>query len=97
MKQVATFQIQDIFKITGRGIVFGGLILGGEFMIEDLIKFDFKGQTLERKIKGLDAGMRIYEGNPKAGIMIECLNQKEMDDLRNWNPNLTIGKIYSNE
>lgn len=95
MKQVATFQIQDIFKITGRGIVFSGIVLTGEFMIGDLVKFDFKGQILERKIKGLDAGMRIKEGYPKVAIMIECLNQKEIDDLRNWNSNLTIGEIYS--
>ena len=64
-------------------------------MIGDLVKFDFKGQILERKIKGLDAGMRIKEGDPKVGIMIECQNQKEIDDLRNWNSNLTIGEIYS--
>ena len=39
--------------------------------------------------------MRVTEGKPNVGIMIESPNEQEIDDLRNWNPNLTIGKIYS--
>jgi len=94
MKHIATYQIHDTFRITGRGIVFAGFILNGEFMIGDFIRFDFKGQLLERKIKGIDAGMRVSEGRPNVGVMIESPNEQEIDDLRNWNPNQTIRKIY---
>jgi hypothetical protein len=95
MKHIATYQIHDTFRITGRGIVFAGFILNGEFMTGDFIRFDFKGQLLERKIKGIDAGMRVSEGKPNVGIMIESPNDQEIEELRNWNPNLTVGEIYS--
>jgi len=97
MKHIATYQIHDTFRITGRGIVFSGNILDGEFMTGDFIKFDFNGQILERKIKGIDAGMRVVEGKPNVGVMIDSQNEQEIDNLRNWNPNLTIEKIYSNK
>jgi len=51
MKHIATYQIHDTFRITGRGIIFSGNILDGEFMTGDFIKFDFNGQILLRKIK----------------------------------------------
>ena len=95
MKHIATYEIHDSFKITGRGVVFAGNILEGEFRTGDFIIFDFKGELLERKIKGIDAGMRVEKGKPNVGIMIESLNESEIDELRNWNPNLTVGKIYS--
>ncbi|MFS4446016.1 hypothetical protein [Maribacter sp. 2307UL18-2] len=96
MKHIATYQIHDTFKITGRGIVFSGHILDGDFMTGDLIRFDFNGQILDRKIKGIDTGIRVEEGKPNVGVMIDCLNEKEIDDLRNWIPNKITGKIYSN-
>ena len=58
---------------------------------------DFNGQLLERKIKGIDAGMRVSEGKPNVGVMIESPNDQEIEELRNWNPNLTVGKIYSKD
>ena len=97
MKHIATYQIHDTFRVTGRGIVFAGHILDGDFMTGDFIKFDFNGLMLERKIKGIDAGMRVAEGKPNVGVMIDCPNEKEIDDLRNWNPNKITGKIYSNK
>lgn len=95
MKHIATYQIQDTFKITGRGIVFSGFILDGKFMTGDFIRFTFKGEQLERKIKGIDVRMRVIEGKPHVGVLIESTNEKEIDDLRNWKPQKTIGKIYS--
>jgi hypothetical protein len=69
---------------------------GDIFLTGDSIEFDFNGETLERKIKGIDNGMRVEKGKPNVGIMIEAKDKNEISDLRNWNPNLTIGKIYSN-
>ena len=95
-KLIASFEIHDTFRITGRGIVFAGIILEGEIRIGDIIKFNFNGQVLERKINGIHAGMRSTEGRPNVGVLIESPNTKEIDDLRNWNPNQTIGNIYKN-
>ena len=95
MKHVATYQICDTFQITGRGIVFTGHILQGEFNLGNIIRFDFNGQPLERKIKGIDDAMRVVKGYPSVGIMIESLNEEENEDLRNWNPNRIEAKIYS--
>jgi translation elongation factor EF-Tu-like GTPase len=93
-KQKGRFEIYDTFKISGRGIVLAGTILEGVINLGDFIRFDFDGQIIDRKITGIDAAMRTKEGKPKAGILIECNNELEIDDLRNWNPNLTIGEIY---
>lgn len=95
MKQIAKYQIHDTFRITGRGIVFVGFILDGEFGTGDIIKFDFNGQILERKIKGIDNGMRVTEGYPNVGVMIENKSDQEIEDLRNWNPDKVTGEIYS--
>ncbi|NVN18097.1 hypothetical protein GUA46_07075 [Muricauda sp. HICW] len=97
MKHIATYEIHDTFRITGRGIVFSGNILDGEFLTGDLIKFDFNGQILERRIKGIDAGMRVAKGKPNVGIMIETINESEISDLRNWEPNQAIAKIFRSD
>ncbi|MGX1928024.1 hypothetical protein [Flagellimonas sp. 2504JD4-2] len=95
MKHVATYQIHNTFKITGRGIVFTGYILDGEFFLGNTIRFEFNGQTLERRINGIDNGMRVGEGYPNVGVMIETLSEAEIEDLRNWNPNRMEAKIYA--
>lgn len=95
MKYEAIYQIHDTFKITGRGIVFIGFILEGKLDIGNIIKFEFNGRTLERKIRGVDNGMRIVEGCPSVGVMIESLNEEEIEHLRKWNPNKTEARIYS--
>ena len=96
MKHVATYQIHQTFKITGRGIAFVGIVLEGKFIPGDYIRFDYDGQLIERRIKGIDPGMRVSDGKPNVGVMIDSINDQEIEDLRNWNPNLTIGEIYSN-
>ncbi|MFC0605858.1 hypothetical protein [Winogradskyella pulchriflava] len=97
MKHIATYEIHDTFRITDRGIVFSGNILDGEFLTGDLIKFYFNGQILERRIKGIDAGMRVAKGKPNVGIMIETINESEISDLRNWEPNQAIAKIFRSD
>ncbi|WP_282043076.1 hypothetical protein [Winogradskyella flava] len=94
-KHIATYQIHDTFIITGRGIVFVGIILDGTiFLIGDFIEFEFNEQVLERKIKGIDNEMRVELGKPKVGVMIETKNENEIWDLRNWEPNKVIAKIF---
>jgi len=97
MRTITTYQIHDTFRITGRGIVFVGIILNGDiFLTGDFIEFDFKGENIRRKITGIDNGMRVKRDNPNVGVMIESKDENEISDLRNWKPNHTIGKIISN-
>lgn len=95
MKHIATIEIHDTFAMTRVGIVFAVRILDGEFEVGNLIQFEFDGHTLERKIKGIDIAMRVSEGKPGVGVFMETLNENEIDNLKNWNPNRTIGKIFS--
>jgi len=93
-KHIATYQIHDTFIITGRGIVFIGTILYGDiFLTGDLIEFKFKEGVLKRRIKGIDNEMRVEQGKPNVGIMIETKNENEISDLRNWEPNKAIAKM----
>ena len=98
-KTTVKYQIEDTFKITGRGIVLTGIILSDEiFKAGDYIGFKFNGQDLQRKIIGLDSGMRIVKGKSYFGIMIETKSEKEIEDLRAWQPNKVIAEIInSNE
>ena len=95
MNYIGSFQIHETFRITGRGIVFVGKVLDGSFRIGDYIEFDFKDEKIKRKITGHDIAMRVQAGKPSVGILIERKDDSEISELRNWNPNLTIGKIYS--
>ncbi|MGB3778421.1 MAG: hypothetical protein WA960_08675 [Tunicatimonas sp.] len=96
MKHIATYQIRNTFGITGRGIVLTGKILSGDiFLTGDLIEFEFNGQTFKRRIKGIDNGMRVEQEEPDVGIILETQDENETADLRNWNPNMIIGKIYT--
>lgn len=96
MKQIATYQIHDTFKITGRGIVFVGKILDGEiFLTGDTIEFCFNNKQICRKITGIDNGMLVEQGKPNVGIMVEAIDDGEIENLRKWKPNLTLSKIYT--
>lgn len=96
-KQVATYQIHDTFIITGRGIVFLGEILEGDLLIGDSIQFEFQGELIEHIITGVEMGIWVATGKPNIGICLRTKNEDEILTLRKWNPNNTIGKIYSIE
>ncbi len=94
-KAIALFEIHDSFRITGRGIVFCGYLLEGEFSIGDQLVFNFKGQVLRRKINGVDWNLRTTRKRPLMGVMIESIEEQEICNLRNWNPDNVVGEIYS--
>lgn len=89
----AKYQIDDTFKVTGRGVVFAGKILEGIINLGDLIEFEFNGESLRRKITGIE-GIRSTPEKPNTGILIECKDGSEIDELRSWNPDGTIVKVY---
>lgn len=95
-KIIAKYQIGDTFKITGRGIVLTGKVLEGEIRIGHSMKFLFNNDSIERIITGIE-GVRATIAKPNTGILIKCLNDNEIDELRDWHPNLTIAEIFSND
>lgn len=94
MKERSTYQINDTFKITGRGIVFAGNISSGLVSIGDWIEFNFNGSVIRRKINGIE-GIRSLKEENNCGLLIESLNNEETESLKNWEPNGLLAKIYS--
>jgi len=94
--QVATYQISNTFTITGRGIVFAGVILNGVVSIGDSIEFSAFDKVLKRKIIGVE-GIRTTQANKvNTGLLIKCENDREIDELRNWNPQESTAAILKN-
>ncbi len=95
-KLKAKYQIDNTFKVTGRGVVFAGIIIEGAIRPNDLIEFEFRGEILKRKITGVESIRPISE-KTSTSILIECKDEVEIDELRNWTPNHTVAKIYDSE
>ncbi|WP_457617715.1 hypothetical protein [Lutibacter sp.] len=57
------------------------------------MRFEFNGEILERKIIGIESLTGTNE-KMNTGIRIESPNEKEISDLRNWNPNLCNAEIF---
>lgn len=92
-KKVATYQISDTFKITGRGIVFAGFILDGVVSIGDCIEFSTEDKILKRKITGVEGITFSQPNRVNTGLLIECENEQEIEELRNWEPQNTTATI----
>ena len=92
-KEKGKFEIFGTFSIAGRGIVFVGTVLQGSISLGDFIRFSFNKTTFTKRVIGIDSEMRVPENIPKTGIVLECEDKKEIEKLRNWNPNLTVGTI----
>jgi len=95
MKLKSTYQINDTFKITGRGIMFAGNISSGLLSIGDWIEFNCNGSVIRRRINGIEEIRSLKEEN-NCGLVIESSNTEEIENLKNWNPNGLIVNIYSN-
>lgn len=90
----AICELQETFRITGRGLVFVVKVIEGTFLTNDFMEFNFNGRDIKRKIIGIDRGSNPNNDKRFVGILVQCFNSEEIDDLWNWNPNHTIGKIY---
>ncbi len=89
----AKFEIHEIFAIANRGIVLLGEILEGKVIEGDFILFNYKGREIKRKIIGIDARGRVLDNKPSFGLLIECKNDFEIEELKDWHPNGETGKI----
>lgn len=86
------YEINDTFRITGRGILFAGNISEGFVSIGDYLVFQFGDQEVRKKIIGIE-GIRSERAN-NCGLLIETINEEEVEALRLWEPNGVIGIIY---
>jgi hypothetical protein len=95
MNAKGKFQIEATFLITGRGLVFLGKLSGGDFIIGDLLSFTANNIPRLRKIKGFSSGRRSDGNTGSLGLLIECENDEESEELRNWQPANAEALIYN--
>ena len=92
----AKYRITDIFKITGRGLVLAGYIEEGVVHIGDHIEFTVFEKTIKRKISGVEDFRKTNVDKTNTGLLIECINVKEIDALRQWVPKEDVGLVTKN-
>ena len=89
----AKYIIKDTFKITGRGIVFAGHIGEGEIRIGDYIEFNAFNKKRKRKITGIEGIRHANQDQINTGLMIQCADENEIDELKAWRPHGELGLI----
>lgn len=89
----ARYRIGETFFITNRGIVLAGEILEGEISIGDFIKFEVNGKYRLRKIKGIEGISRAHPDKPNTGLLIECIDPSEIEELKAWKPKKVLAEI----
>ncbi len=84
----SVYVIEDTFNITGRGLVLAGRIVEGNIntFAGDYIEFSAVNRLRRRRIKGIEllSGPRVDFS--KIGLLIQCENKAEIDELRAWRP-----------
>ena len=91
---IAKYSIADTFKITGRGLLFAGYIIEGTISIGDTIEFTAFGTLRQRRIIGIEGIRKSQPDRVNTGLLIECNNLHEIDELRNWKPEKIEAVIY---
>ena len=93
-QSVAKYQILDIFKITGRGLAFAGVIIEGVVSKGDEIEFLALNKFHVKDIADVEGIYSPKSAFEKTGLLIQCVNEQEIDELRNWQHNNVICLIY---
>jgi translation elongation factor EF-Tu-like GTPase len=87
MKVKAKFKIKDTFVITGRGLVLAGAIEDdGTIAPGDYIEFNAYGTMRKRRINGVSGIRKAADDSLNIGLLIDCLNEAEIIELRKWRP-----------
>ncbi len=89
----AKYVIKDTFKITGRGLVLAGYIEDGVIHLGDYIEFSAFGKNRRRKIIGIEGFSEANKNKTNTGLLIECRDDIEIDELRKWRPEGDMGVI----
>ena len=74
-----TFTVDDVFIITGWGLVLAGIV-NGDFNVGDMIVIDLYGRKKEREIIGINSMHRTAEN--KFGLLIKCESEEEQKEIR---------------
>lgn len=92
----SVYAIEDTFNITGRGLVITGRLVEGNIntFAGDYIEFTAVNRLRRRKIKGVEmfSGPRV--GFSKIGLLIQCEDKAEIEELRAWRPFNEVARIY---
>lgn len=75
----ATFRAEAAFIITGRGLVWAGVLTIGHVNTGDIILIRKDNATRQRRIMGIEMST-----NGKVGLLIQCEDEAEMQELRHW-------------
>jgi translation elongation factor EF-Tu-like GTPase len=89
----AKYRIKDTFKITGRGLVLAGYIEEGIVLTGSYIEFSAFDIKRKRKIIGVEGVRQANPDKANTGLLIECVDKNEIDELRSWRPKDDIGVI----
>jgi elongation factor Tu len=76
--QPFTFQVEDIFTITGRGTVFTGRVESGAVQVGQSVRLNVAGDTFPATIKGIEHfGKKSSTANAgdSAGLPVERLDK----------------------
>ena len=87
------FKISATFKIPNRGLILAGFISKGLVYPADWIEFTAFGKRRKRNIIGVEGIRHINLNGPNTGLLIQCENDEEIDELREWEPDDEIGVI----
>lgn len=92
----SVYAIEDTFNITGRGLVITGRLVEGNINTSagDYIEFTAINRIRRRRIKGITmlSGPRVSFS--KIGLLIQCEDKAEIEELRAWRPFNEIARIY---
>ncbi|WP_028981126.1 hypothetical protein [Sporocytophaga myxococcoides] len=94
-QETAKYIIADTFKISGRGLVFAGYITEGFVSIGDTVEFIVFSTLYQRRIIGIEGITKPQPDKINTGLLIECYNDVEIDELRNWRPDNVVAVIYA--
>lgn len=95
MTKIGKFYIEDVFELTGRGIVLAGRIIDGIISKGNQVEFNIENKFLRREIIGIEG---IRHPNPETvnvGLVIKCLNEQENNKVKDTREILSTVYIYT--
>ncbi len=78
----STFQINDSFHITGRGLVAAGDILSGRIKVGDIANIEIDGQRYNLRIAGVEMGDRLSVQEHFVGLVFKNDSDINLDGIK---------------
>lgn len=92
---IARYIITDTFKITGRGLVLTGYIDEGIIATGNTIELVVNDIIRHRKITGIESTRNRHNHKINTGLLIKCIDDNEVKELREWSPNNEPALIFA--